>query len=714
MKQQKINLKMLKKIKSFLSKIMADKRLKIILFSFIVLFSIFIPLKRADALWGIGDVGLFDLTETQLDALDFIDSTVLRLIVYIAVLIVWSEAFVFTAANLLQWAMNLPINIGATNLLVTSGWQFTLGLTNLFFILAFVIIALAHILGLSTLEMKKALPKLIIIGLLVNFSLVFIQIFVDIVNIFQSTLLDALGENLVTLAIQPLIISSKSVIAWFLLIPAAAIASAQIPFWNAVALSIIGSTFLADIAFGGVFLKGLFLIIINFFTGSIFSFYFILFLMRIVMIWILAIFAPLAFFSYILPQTQGIWKEWRKTLMEWLILGIIATFLTGLGLKFFSTIGNNAILNWGGDINTGRGSLPSFIYNYLFMLVFMGITAFYSMKYTPEMANTLLNYGKSFAGGITKIASARTMKRDVWGPAAEEAEKQLARPARWGESMGKGLMERAEQAEAGGKTTRAKFFRWTGRRAAGLSKAVGSFRPGLIEYGAQQRRTSKPKGWDQMTDTDKANFVDSSTQDKEKLVWASTMKREGSYQRVSEGFREKMRAIRDKFANNPRYIKEIGDLNDAEPNKISAAIKIETEIVSLTGEEKREKRREIGRKIREIVEEFEVTPDEAAGVLHAQGFSSKDVAEVTKSSVKSLPFRLASRKMGSSQLRALQNNFDEETIKVALYEPKGLNTIDQGELDRIYEENPGLVRWAFRNPAGRAMLNWADRLNDPS
>ena len=301
------------KLKSFFSKIITDKRLKIILFSFIVLFSIFAPLKRADALWGIGDVGLFDLSETQLDALDFIDTVILRLVVYAASLVVVSEAFILTAAHLLQWAMNLPINIGTTNLLVTSGWQFTLGLTNLFFILAFVIIALAYILGLSTFEMKKALPKLIIIALLVNFSLVFIGIFVDIVNIFQNAILDSLGENLVTLTVQSLISSSDSVIAWLLLIPVTAITTAFAPFWNVVALAGIGTVVLTDIAVGGVFLKGLFLIIINCLIGGIFSFYFVFFLMRIGMIWILAIFAPLAFFSYILPQTEGLWKEWLKT-----------------------------------------------------------------------------------------------------------------------------------------------------------------------------------------------------------------------------------------------------------------------------------------------------------------------------------------------------------------------------------------------------------------
>ena len=696
------------KFKSFFSKIITNKRLKIVLFSFIVLSSIFIPLKDVNAIWGIGDIGLFDLSQTQLDALDFVDSVILRLVIFIALLIIESEAFIFVTANLLQWAMKLPINlgIGATkNLLVASGWQFTLGLTNLFFILAFVVIALAHILGLDTFEMKKSLPKLIIIALLVNFSLVFIGIFVDIVNIFQTAILDALGENLVTLAIQPLVASAKSVAAWFILIPTTYLITALIPFGNVVAAVAVGSTILTDIISGGVLLKGLFLIVINFLVGTIFLFYFVFFLMRIAMIWILAIFAPLAFFSYILPQTQGVWKEWLKTLSEWLTLGIVIIFLTGLGLKLFAITGDNAILEWGENINTGRGSLPAFIYNYLFLIVYMGIAAYYSIKYTPQMANTLLDYGKGFAGSVKKVATTRTMKRDVWGPTAEIMAGGLG-------GLGKRLTGRAER-ELGTAGTGGKLF-WGAVKGAG--KGIKKPASSLIEYSAQQRKIATPKGWDQMTIDDKTNFISSLTQDGEKLVLASKMKGEKTYQKSTDAyFKKEILAIRDNFANDPRYAKEVGDLMDAEPDKVTFALKLNSESVGLTGTKRAKKRKETMEKVNEIIIEHikpgvpALTRNEAAGILHAQGLSSKDMAELNKGSMKSLPVQLALRKMSSSQLRALQNNFDEGTVHATLDEGRGLNTINQNEFKDIMRTNPRLVRWAFESPGGREMLNWSSK-----
>ncbi len=722
---------MFKKFKSFLSKIIKDKRLKIILFSFVILLSIFIPLKRVDALWGIADIGLFDLTETQLDALDFVDSVILRLIIYVASLIVVSEAFILTAANLLEWAMNLPINIGATNLLVTSGWQFILGLTNLFFILAFVIIALAHTLGLSNFEMKKALPRLIIMALLVNFSLVFMGIFIDIVSVFQSSILDALGENLVTLAVQPLITSSQSVAAWFFLIPIAAIASAFAPFWNAVALAGIGTLLLTDIAVGGIFLKGLFLIIINFLIGSIFFSYFVFFLMRVVMIWILAIFAPFAFLSSVLTQTESFWREWFKTFMEWLILGIAVIFLTGLGLKLFATVGQSAILNWGGNINTGRGSLPSFIYNYLFLLVYMGIAFFYSIKYTPQMAQTLLSYGKSFMGGLGKIATSDTMKRDVWGPAAEK----LAGAEKWGQR----LIGGAKKAKVEGKTGRAMFMRWAGRGAGGLGKVVSRgtkpFRPGLIEYAAQQRRTAKPKGWDQMSVADKANYIDALTQDKEKMVLASRMASEGTFANAGNEFQEQIIGIAKDFSkddkNRELYGKEIGDIYNVIPDSVTMESELDLKTKTEDKEKLRQSIEEKSKEIMNIAEQDSALDDTiengrgnltkeqyvqnlAAACLRFKAMKPADLVKMKKSSLTSLAGRLASHDMTSQQIQRIYNTFGRDTIEDMLNGGGGLNAVfdgkgkDQGRkiLDQTYLRNSALVHFFANTPAGRAM-NWS-------
>lgn len=693
---------MLEEIKSYLP--------KLFLISFIFVF-LFLPLRPVNAIFGIGDVGLFDLAEIQLDALDFVDNVVLRIIIFICLLIFESEAFIFLAATLLKWAINLPINLGVgnpnANLLVSSGWEFTRGLVNLLFILIFVFIGLAYILRLETFGIKRALPKLILIALLVNFSLVFVGALVDISDIFRNAILKAIGEDVVTLAIAPLKSSADSVAAWIVAIPSTYIlSSALVPYGNAIALTIIASMFLLDIGgiTGGIFLKGLFLIVINFVIGLIFFSYFAFFLMRIGIIWILAILSPLAFFCSILPQTQKYWNEWFKTLLEWLILGIFVLFLAGLGLKLFAISGSNGLLPWGGDINTGRGTIPSFTYNYLFLLVYLGVVFYFSKKYAPQMANVLMNYGKNFGKGLTKIATARTIQRDVWGPAAERLAKGFEQLAKeWGNK--------------GAFTVRGRTFRPFGWVERAARRPIAP----LIEYAAKQRRITLPAGWEQMSISEKEMYIDSLTRDSDKVVLASKMKREKTYQKTSNKFREKIREARDKLADNPYYKKEVGDLFDAEPETITKELKLKFELSTVPEEEKEKEKERIEKKIKAIIEEFNLSDDkagndEAAAILHARELKPQDIAEVCKGSLRHKIFQKAMQKMSSSHLRVLRDSFSEETVREVLDSGLGLNTEqavpDEEALKAIFEKNPGLVRWAFQTPAGIAMLNWAERFPD--
>ena len=153
--------------------------------------------KPAFAVFGIGDIGLLDLAMMQLDALDFVEGIILRFFYTLFILLIGTEIFVSVAAVLLQWAISLPINLSDSNALVQAGWNFTSGLTNLFFILALLGIALAYIFKAETWGMKKALPQLIIAALLINFSLLFAQIFAGIFQIVSNRKSGSFGFNFI-------------------------------------------------------------------------------------------------------------------------------------------------------------------------------------------------------------------------------------------------------------------------------------------------------------------------------------------------------------------------------------------------------------------------------------------------------------------------------------------------------------------------------------
>jgi hypothetical protein len=699
---------MLKKIKKFYFKLLGEKGIKLILYLLIFLL-LFFPFKQVRAVFGIGDVGVFDLAEVQLDALDFVDSTVLRLILFLALLLFESQVFLYLSANLLQWAINFPINLH--NDLVLSGWHFVMGLTNLFLILIFVVIAIAYILKIETFQAKKALPRLIIVALLLNFTLVFIGVFVDIAQITLKSIINALGSDLPTLAIAPLTSNIWNLVIGYLAVLGVYAAASLIPYANVASAFAILIAVIAE-AFLGTFSLSILLIILGFGLGIMFFTYFIIFLLRIGIIWILSILSPLAFLCMILPQTRKYWDEWLRTLIEWLTFGIFILLLAGLGLKLFASA---TVVPGTGPISIGGfGLFPAFTFNYLFLLIYLGVIIYLGKKYTPQMATVLMNQAQALGRGAQRLATTETLRRDLWGPAAEKVAKGFA-----------GAAKLSEKLEAKTKGTAwaplAKPFVWTSRGLVEpfFKVTAPAIVPPLVEYAAKQRRVTLPAGWKQMSITEKEMYVNSLRRDSDKVVLASEMKGEKTYQKTSKDFRKIIREARNRLVEDPRYKKEVGDLFDAEPEEITKELKIKFELSTIPEAEKAQEKAKIERKIQDIVKEFNLTgpeaENEAARILHTRDLKPEDIAEVSKGSLKTKTFKLAMRRMSSSHLQKLRDSFDEDTVHEVLEGPDGLNTLDVKEIQKLRDpsnpyNNVRLVRWSENTPAGREMLNWAEKL----
>lgn len=402
------------------------KGYKIILLSLLVSFGLFVFSNPAQAIVG---TGIFDFTTAVLDALDFIDQAVLSFLVKIIIVAFLSSGFVFVAAHLLQWAVELPLYLNAPTVL--GGWQFILGLVNLFFILALISIALAYILRIESIETKKTLPRLIIVILLVNFSRLIIGVFVDIAQFFMNTFMDAFGGDFITMALIPLRSSLGALQNAILVTISGYIAASFTVFGSTIALAIILGSFVAGDLLGNIF-SILFLIAINILMGAIFFLYFILFLLRIAVLWLLTIFSPLAFFCLIFKQTRGLAEKWFKAVIHWAFLGAIAFFLLGLITVLFTDVfikrpGNIEIMPVGGMPSF---NLPPSIYNYLFLAIFLLVALYASVKYLPVGAEQVVGIAKKqlkklggpigitkkLAGGLKgitrRIAPERTRK---WG-----------------------------------------------------------------------------------------------------------------------------------------------------------------------------------------------------------------------------------------------------------------------------------------------------------
>jgi len=447
------------------------KKNNLTIFFFLIVLGLFIVTEPAHAIFTISE-DLWGWIESSLDALDFVDTTILntyfKFLLYLAAGVV---ALALSSA-VVDWVVHLPLTLH--NDLVLSGWRFIAGLTNLFLILIFVAIALSYILRLETFAAKKALPRLIIVAILINFSLVFMGIFVDIAQLFLNGILNALGGGLFSNATFAISISLLVLLAIYAIGFAAYITVSLVPGANVAAaftLALMGTTVLLP-----WFVLSIVFLITAIALSMIFFTLFMFFVFRIAVVWILAIFSPLAFASAILPQTQKYWQKWLNALIEWLSFGIIALLLAGLGLRLF---GSGALLPFTADVFVPIRNLavivPAFIYNYLFLLVYLGVVYHVTKKYAPALAGVLTGYAMGLVGRATPVA--RGIGRDIKGGIEQRALDQKNREKLMKskeKALGRPLTKDEKLEAAGLKGKRFAGMRmtlsgWGGRAATGIT-----------------------------------------------------------------------------------------------------------------------------------------------------------------------------------------------------------------------------------------------------
>lgn len=287
-----------------------------------------------------------------------------------------------------QWLSNIS---QATE----AGFNFTLGLANLFLVLILLVIAFAFIFKLETFQAKKALPRLIIIALLLNFSWLFVNILVDIGSIIYNTLLPP-GANLFTTAMSPFFQSAADVIINILIWMGAIIISWSIPYANAAAQVVFAALFAV------VFLPNILVWVFQtffFFTlSSMFAVFIFLFGARVFVIQICTIMAPLAFLCLILPQTQKYFNMWLKILVQWILLGIFFLFFLVLGFRIVGLLAPSSgpvpvpFLSW--------LSFGQYIGYYFAIFIYMGVVLYLGKKMLPTGAQGLIDYGKQVGGFV--------------------------------------------------------------------------------------------------------------------------------------------------------------------------------------------------------------------------------------------------------------------------------------------------------------------------
>lgn len=298
--------------------------------------------------------------------------------------------YYFIEENFLQFNSNLITTDG-----VRSGWSQFRDFANILFAIVFVIVILSQItgIGISNYNVKKILPRLIVVVVLVNASFILCQLAVDVSNLVGygvRNLFDGFAQT-------------------------AANAAGGVPFdFMTVAGGVVGSAFTAGAAatVTAVFAitipweLWLFPIIIAVIGCLVSIFFFLIILgIRQAGVIVLIALAPIAIVCYALPNTKTFFDKWSKMFSGLLLVYPICGVLMGGG-QFASTL--LLIVGHEGDV----GAFFTIVAMLVSVVPFFLIPAVLrnSMTAMGNLGAKVSQFGKGISGGIS-----RGLRHSEWG-----------------------------------------------------------------------------------------------------------------------------------------------------------------------------------------------------------------------------------------------------------------------------------------------------------
>lgn len=217
--------------------------------------------------------------------------------------------------DLILWMVSALISIAKYNDFVNSppvviGWVLVRDVVNMFFIVVLLLVAFSTIIGYKDFHYKAVLPKLLLMAVLINFSRTLVGVLIDFSQVVTLTFVNGFQAA-----------AGGNFIQAFQLTKIATLSQKQVNPVEAVGLV-------------GAGLLGIFVLIIASTTLLIMMLYFVA---RVVVLWMLLIFSPIAFFALALPGSLSkalgpFTGDWWSKLSTALTGGPIVAFCLWLSL----------------------------------------------------------------------------------------------------------------------------------------------------------------------------------------------------------------------------------------------------------------------------------------------------------------------------------------------------------------------------------------------
>lgn len=201
---------------------------------------------------------------------------------------------------------------------VELGWVMVRDVANMFFVVAILAIAFATILGVEQYEWKRGLVKLILAAILINFSNLIAQVFIDAAHVFTITFLNAVSAT-----------ASGNLINMFSLNEMMKFVGVK-P--NAANQSNLRIELLA-----GSFVAMLFAFMAMIAMGA----YTLIMAIRVVLMWVLIILSPLAYIFQVIPKMEDKAQRWWKEFGEQVVVAPYMVFFLWLS---FAALGSGKVI----------------------------------------------------------------------------------------------------------------------------------------------------------------------------------------------------------------------------------------------------------------------------------------------------------------------------------------------------------------------------------
>ncbi len=212
----------------------------------------------------------------------------------------------------------------------TVGWATTRDFANMLIVLAIIGIAVATILRFKDYEAKKLLLPIIVVALLINFSNVFVGIFIDTSNIVMTTWTDGADQE-------------KSLVDTVFSARQAALAARGARIESGYKLGVLGQVDIAHL--GKVSTGDLVAIMVMFgvielIVGLVLLYVSILLFVRYAILALLFILAPLAFVLRVVPvpDAKKLWTSWWEHFIKWCFIGVGVCFFLHLSVEMITRI----------------------------------------------------------------------------------------------------------------------------------------------------------------------------------------------------------------------------------------------------------------------------------------------------------------------------------------------------------------------------------------